>query len=69
MDVAGYTRELKQHVGGTAFANLSESCSFVGCGKALAREILADVPYLPSGREKRYLIKDVARALKSKEVY
>lgn len=69
MDIAGYVRDLKEHVGGKAFANLSEICSYIGCGKAAAREILANVPYLPSGREKRYVIKDVAKVLKSREVY
>ena len=68
MDKAAYLRELKAHVGGKAFCNMNEFCAFFGCGKATARDLLQGVPYLPTGREKRYLIKDIVETLKAKEV-
>ena len=69
MDIAGITRDMKEHVGGKSFINIAELCAYIGCGKATARKILADVPFLPSGREKRYLIKDVAKELKLRSTY
>lgn len=68
MDVAGYTRDLKEHVGGRAFINQSELCRYVGCGKATARELLDGIPFLTVGARKLYVIKDVAKALKSREL-
>lgn len=68
MDAAGYVRDMKDHVGKKAFINQAEFCAYVGCGKAQAREILSSLPYLPTGREKRYLIKDVANELHRREI-
>jgi len=68
MDVAAYTRDIKEHVKGRGFINQGELCSYVGCGKATAREILDGVPFLALGREKRYVIRDVAKALKEREL-
>lgn len=67
MDAAGYERDMKAHVGKKAFINQKEFCEYVGCGKAAARDLLRDVPFLRTGRERRYLIKDVARTLHGKE--
>ena len=68
MDVAGYVRDLKAHVEGRAFINQAELCRYVGCGKATARELLEGVPFLAIGNQKRYVIRDVAKALKEREL-
>ena len=67
MTIQEYSLDLKQTFG-KGFVNQSELCRYIGCGKAAARKLLENVPYLQSGREKRYPIREIAKALHYEEV-
>lgn len=48
---------------GKSFLCISEIARHLGMGQDNVRSLLAGVDYLPSGREKRYLISDVAERI------
>ena len=48
---------------GKSFLCASEIARCLGMGKDHTRSLLAGLDYLPSGREKRYLISDVAERI------
>ena len=48
---------------GKSFLNISEVARCLGSGQDYAKELLAGLDYLPSGREKRYLVSDVAERI------
>ena len=51
---------------GKSFLCISEIARCLGMGKDHTRTLLAGLDYLPSGREKRYLISDVAERIAEK---
>lgn len=62
------TKDIKSHIGGKGFINQSEVCRYLGVGKSAVREILTDVPYFETGREKKYAVCDVASAIRMRQV-
>ena len=48
---------------GKSFLCVSEIARCLGMGQDHTRSLLAGLDYLPSGREKRYLISDVAERI------
>lgn len=48
---------------GKSFLCVSEIARCLGMGQDNTRALLAGLDYLPSGREKRYLISDVAERI------
>lgn len=56
-------KQLKSATGGKILLCMSEIARCLGMGKDHTRSLLAGLDYLPSGREKRYLISDVAERI------
>lgn len=48
---------------GKSFLNISEVARCLGMGQDHTKALLAGLDYLPSGREKRYLVSDVAERI------
>lgn len=63
MDKATIIRELSKKSGDKAFINRTQLQKGMGIGNELAMKILRPLDYFPTGKEKKYLLADVASRL------
>lgn len=49
------------------FRSISDAAKLLGVGRTTMRKMLDGVDYVPSGREKKYFIDDIAEAVISKK--
>ena len=53
-------RTMEKHTNGKGFINQGQISRFMGISPTTARAMLKNLPYYPTGREKKYTIGDVA---------
>lgn len=56
-------KQLETFAKGKIFLNVAETARALGMGKESARNLLCGLDYIASGREKRYLIDDIAQRI------
>ena len=57
---------LTEYTAGTMFINTSQLAKALGVARETAAQMVYNLRYLPNGREKLYLIKEVAQRLYSR---
>lgn len=69
MDKQTLVRDIKGEVKDGGFINISQIAKYMHTSRDKARELVEDLEYYPSGREKKFFISDVAsKILKERRV-
>lgn len=66
MDKQALIRDMKRTTNNGGFINQTQLAKYLRVSKEVAREMLVGLEYLPTGRERKYFVEDVASQIMSK---
>lgn len=63
MDKRAIVADIKSSFDGAALLNIAEIAKYLGVCRDTARIFLKGIEYLPVGKEKKYLVTDIAKKI------